>query len=180
LQLRRSSDAADLGPNLKGLGLGGSILDGWNLVAAEKEEVADRVVGRRETLCLAWRLEPLHLPLSPSRRLVRVLRPVVQPLVLSVLDRGHHLALGRSAARQLVGHHDTRCPKMADFEPRRKLCHRTDKGAAQDRPFVSACQKLSCVRLRGRAAVCRPARSPPRPGARCRGRSRRARSVRSG
>jgi len=53
LQLRRSGDAADLGPNLKGLGPGGSILDGWNLVAAELEEVVDPVVSGEEALCLA-------------------------------------------------------------------------------------------------------------------------------
>ena len=53
MQLRRSVDAADLGPNLKGLGPGGSILDGWNLVAAELEEVVDPVVSGEEALCLA-------------------------------------------------------------------------------------------------------------------------------
>jgi len=51
--LRRSGDASDLGPNLKGLGPGGSILGGWNVVAAEVEEVADPVVGGEEALCLA-------------------------------------------------------------------------------------------------------------------------------
>ena len=37
--LRRSGEAGDLGPSLKGLGPGGSILAGWNVVAAEVEEV---------------------------------------------------------------------------------------------------------------------------------------------
>ena len=50
--LRRSGDAGDLGPNLHGLGPGGSILRGWNLMAAEVEEVVDPVVGREEPLCL--------------------------------------------------------------------------------------------------------------------------------
>ena len=77
-------------------------------MSAEQEEVVDPVMGGQEALCLAKRLEPRHLPLPPSRRLVRGLRPLVQPLVLSVLDRGHHSALSRSIARQLVGHHDTR------------------------------------------------------------------------
>ncbi len=53
LQLRRSGDAADLGPNLKGLGPGGSILRSWNLMAAELEEVVDPVVSGEEALCLA-------------------------------------------------------------------------------------------------------------------------------
>jgi len=38
---------------LNGLGPGGSILDGWNLVTAEQEEVVDPVVGGQEALCLA-------------------------------------------------------------------------------------------------------------------------------
>ena len=73
LWLRRSGDAGDLGSNLEGLAAGGSILGGRHLVAAEMEEVADPVVGGEEALCLARRLETLHLPLSPSCRLVRVL-----------------------------------------------------------------------------------------------------------
>jgi len=44
-QLRRSGDAADLGPNLHGLGPGGSILGGGHSVAAEQEEVVDPVMG---------------------------------------------------------------------------------------------------------------------------------------
>ncbi len=51
--LRRSGDAGDLGPNLKCLGPGGSILGGWDLVPAEQEEVADPVMGGEEPLCLA-------------------------------------------------------------------------------------------------------------------------------
>jgi len=53
LQLRRSGDAADLGPNLEGLDPGGSILDGWNSVAAELEEVVDPIMGGEEALGLA-------------------------------------------------------------------------------------------------------------------------------
>ena len=51
--LRRSGDAGDLGPNLKGLGPGGSILGGGYLVAAEAEEVVDPIMGGEETLRLA-------------------------------------------------------------------------------------------------------------------------------
>jgi len=51
--LHRSGDAGDLGQNLEGLGLGGSILGGWNLVAAEVGEVVDPVMGGGEALCLA-------------------------------------------------------------------------------------------------------------------------------
>jgi hypothetical protein len=50
--LRPGGDAGDLGPNLKGLGPGSSILGGWNLVTAEVEEVVDPVMGGQETLRL--------------------------------------------------------------------------------------------------------------------------------
>ena len=100
--LRRTGDAGDLGPNLEGSGPGGSILGGWNSVVAKQEEVVDPFVGGQEALRLPGRLEALHLPLSSSRGLVRVLCPVVQPLMLPVLDRGHHLALGSPVTRQLV------------------------------------------------------------------------------
>jgi len=65
--LRRSGDAGDLGPSLKGLGPGGSILGGGHLMAAEQEEVVDPVMGGEETLRLARRLEALHLSFSLSR-----------------------------------------------------------------------------------------------------------------
>jgi hypothetical protein len=63
------------------------MLAGGDVVAAEMEEVVDLVVGGEEALRLPGRLEALHLPLPSSRRLVRILRPVVQALVPAVLDR---------------------------------------------------------------------------------------------
>ncbi len=51
--LRRSGEAGDLGPNLEGLGPGGSILRGGHSVTAEVEEVVDPVVGGQEALRLA-------------------------------------------------------------------------------------------------------------------------------
>jgi hypothetical protein len=65
------------------------------VVAAEMKEVVDLVVGGEETLSLPGRCEPLHLSFSPSRRLVRVLRPIVEPLVPAVLDTGHQRLLCR-------------------------------------------------------------------------------------
>ena len=117
--LRRSGGSTDLGSKLKGLASDGLILGSRHFVAAEQEKVVDPVIGGQETLCLAGRLEPLRLPLSSSRGLVRRLRPVIQPLVLPVLDRGHHLTLDRPVARQLVGHHDTRRPAL----PLQQLAH---------------------------------------------------------
>ena len=52
-RLCQSGHAGDLGPGLKGLGAGGSILISGEVVAAEMKEVVDLVVSREETLCLA-------------------------------------------------------------------------------------------------------------------------------
>ena len=92
--------------------LAGSILGGGHLMAAKVEQVADPVMGGQEALRLAGRLETPHLPLSPLCRLVRVLRPFVQPLVLPVLNQRHPRALGRAITRQLVGDHDPKCPAL--------------------------------------------------------------------
>ena len=55
---------------------------------------------------MAGRFELLHLPLSSARRLVRILRSVVQPLVLAMLNAGHDLPFCGAVAGQLVGDHD--------------------------------------------------------------------------
>ena len=68
--LCQSGNPGDLGPGLEGLGPGGSIVRGGKVIAAEVEEVVDLIVGREETLSLSGRLEPLHLPLPSSGRLV--------------------------------------------------------------------------------------------------------------
>src|SRR4051794_38042211 len=47
-------------------------------------------------------LEPAHSPLAFSRRLVRVLRPVVQIPMLSVSNAGHHDSFRCRVAAQLV------------------------------------------------------------------------------
>jgi len=56
---------------------------------------------------LAGRFELLHLPLSAARRLVRVFRSVVEPLVLTMFNAGHDLSFGRAVAGKLVGDRDT-------------------------------------------------------------------------
>jgi len=97
-----SGHAGDRGPGLEGLGSGGAILTGGAVIAAEVEEIVDPVMGGEEALGLARRLEPLHLPLSPSRRLVRILRSVIQTLVPAMLDRGHDLVFRGAVAGELV------------------------------------------------------------------------------
>jgi hypothetical protein len=51
---------------------------GGVLVGAEGENVVDLIVGAKKPLHLPWRLEPFHSPLASSRRLVGILRSVVQ------------------------------------------------------------------------------------------------------
>jgi len=103
-----AGNAGDLDPGLERFGPDGSILTGGQAVAAARKEVVDPVVGGEKALSVPRRLETLHLPLSPSGGLVRVLCSIVQPLVLPVLDAGHDLPLGSLAARQLARDHDPR------------------------------------------------------------------------
>ena len=61
---------------------------------------------------MAGRFELLHLPFSATRRLVRILRSVVQSLMLAMLNAGHDLSLRRTVAGKLVGNHDTGRPHL--------------------------------------------------------------------
>jgi hypothetical protein len=69
------------------------VLVGSDVIAAEVEEVVDRVMGREEALRVPGRLEPHHLPFSLPGRLVRILGPVVEAPVPAMLDTRHHFAL---------------------------------------------------------------------------------------
>ena len=82
-------------------------LGGGVLVGAAGENVGDLVMGGKEALNLPRRLEPLHDPLASSGRLMRILGPVVEALVLPVLNPGHNLPLGGAIAAQLVGDQHT-------------------------------------------------------------------------
>jgi hypothetical protein len=97
-------DAGDITPSLKGAG--GSVIVGGQEVAPELEEVVDLAVAGKEPLGVSRRLEPLPLPFSPSRRLVRDLGPIVEVAALPVLDPGQDLPLGGSVALELVRHDD--------------------------------------------------------------------------
>jgi hypothetical protein len=50
--LCRLGNAGDFGPELEGIGSGGSILVSGKVVAAEMKEVVDPVMGRQKALCL--------------------------------------------------------------------------------------------------------------------------------
>src|SRR6202047_1735393 len=67
------------------------------------ETVGDRSMSGKEALNLPRRLEPLHDPLSSSGRLMGVFGPVIEALVLPMLDPWHDLPLGSGVASQLVG-----------------------------------------------------------------------------
>jgi hypothetical protein len=57
-------------------------------MTARSEVLRHGTVRRQETLRMTRRLTPLHPPLLLSRRLMRVLRAVVQVPVLAVLHAG--------------------------------------------------------------------------------------------
>ena len=98
------------------------MLCGSDVTAAEVEEVIDLIVGREEALRLTGRFELLHLPLSSACRLVRILRSVIEALVLAMLNAGHDLPLGRAVAGKLVGDHDTGRPHL----PLQQLANQLD------------------------------------------------------
>jgi hypothetical protein len=82
------------------------------VVSAAGENVGDLVMGGKEALNLPRRLEPLHDPLSSSGRLMGIFGPVIEALVLPMLDPGHDLPLGSGVAPQLVGDEHTRCSTL--------------------------------------------------------------------
>src|SRR5256885_8387946 len=69
-------------------------------------------MSEKEALNLPRRLEPLHNPLSSSGRLMGVFGPVIEALVLPMLDPGHDLPLGSGVALQLVSDKHTWCAPL--------------------------------------------------------------------
>src|SRR5687767_12464138 len=63
--LRGSRGTRARGPKLESPGPCGSVVGGGAVLAAERNEVAERVVGGEEPLRLAGGLEPLHRPFAP-------------------------------------------------------------------------------------------------------------------
>ena len=77
------------------------------MVSTTGEKIGDLVMDGKKPLHLPRRLVALHDPLASSGRLMRILCPVVEALVLPVLDPGHDLPLGGGIALQLVGDEHT-------------------------------------------------------------------------
>ena len=76
------------------------------------EKISHLIVDRSETLQLTRRLEATHHFLADPCRLVRVFRPVVQPLVLAMFDVQPQIVVRRRVAPELVGNQDTRSATM--------------------------------------------------------------------
>src|ERR1700730_18116120 len=95
--------AGDVGPGGEGLGAAEPEVRGGVVVSAAGENVGDLIMSGKEELNLPRRLERLHDPLSSSGRLMGVFGPVIEALVLPMLDPGHDLPLGSGVASQLVG-----------------------------------------------------------------------------
>ena len=66
----------------------------------------DGAIRGEATLSVPGRLEPLHASLPLARRLMRVLRAVIEVPVLSMLDTREEFPLRRALARQLVRDED--------------------------------------------------------------------------
>ncbi len=73
--------------------------------AALGESILESVQMLREIVALARRFESLHSPFSNSCRLMRVLRPIIQSLVRSMLHARHHSFLCGFVTLQFVGDH---------------------------------------------------------------------------
>src|SRR5438270_11335906 len=101
-----------MGPGGEGLCAAGPEVCGGVVVSAAGEYIGDLIMGGEEALNLPRRLEPLHDPLSSSGRLMGVFGPVIEALVLPMLDPTHDLPLGRGVALQLVGDEHTRCSTL--------------------------------------------------------------------
>ena len=76
------SNRGDLAPGAESGVAGGTVFNGGEAMTAELEMVVDAGMGRQEALGVAGRLEPLQLPLSSARWLVRHLDAVVQVRLL--------------------------------------------------------------------------------------------------
>jgi hypothetical protein len=106
-----SGHAGDLGPRQKGLVPVAAMIGGVG-VGGTAEKIGDLVMGGEEALSLSGRFEQLHDSLSSAGQLVTVFRPIVQALVLPMLDPRHDRPLRRAIACQLTGDHNPRCPTL--------------------------------------------------------------------
>ena len=114
------------------------MLFGGEAVTTKLEVVVDPAVGGKEALCMTRRLEPLHLPFSSSRLLMRHLGSVVEVSALAMLDTGQDLPLRRAVAAQLIGHdHPRHVPQAAQQLRKNRLAAQALRRLCQDVEHVA-------------------------------------------
>jgi hypothetical protein len=95
-------------PDAEPFGSESSVISGCEQVAARAEVRGDDSVHLDKTLSMPGGFKPSHSSLPFTRRLMRVLRSVVQVSVLPVRDAGHHDSFRRPVASEFVGHDHAR------------------------------------------------------------------------
>ena len=95
-------------------------------------EVGDPIVDKDEALQVSGGCEPLHDPLAPQRRQERILCPVVEALVLSMLDIPAHPGPGRAIRTGLVGDHHAWRAGLLSYQLAQELLHCEQALAASD------------------------------------------------
>lgn len=96
------------------------------------EDVGDRAVHGDEALALLCRLEPDHASFSPTNGQMRILRPIVQTLMRTMLNTWHDFLFGCVVGSELIGDHDTRYDALALQELSHQLQGRSLVPAALD------------------------------------------------
>ena len=81
-------------------------------MALDVEGVLDGGMNGQKALGWSRRFETLHLALTPSCRLVRILSPIVFAQALFVASRQSHFRLGRAVRTQFVGHQYIGCEAL--------------------------------------------------------------------
>ena len=87
---------------------GGLILLRRQMRAAATKDIVDLGMRRQKTLSVARRFVSPHLAFPLPGGLMGNLRPIVQSLVLPMLDAGQDVRLGGSIALQFVCHQHAR------------------------------------------------------------------------
>ena len=95
-------DARLLSPDPEGPRASAPVVGGGHQMTTWMEVTINDAVSRHEPLRLSWRLEPLHLPLSPPRRPMRILGTIVQIPAPSMPDIGQDIAAGDVVALQTI------------------------------------------------------------------------------
>ena len=106
--LRERSGPGHFVPDSKSFASESAVISSGEQVTPWSEMRGDDSVHLDEALRVPGGLEPPHASLPLTRRLMRVLSPVVQVPVLPVSNARHHDSFGRSVAPQFIGHDHAR------------------------------------------------------------------------